>query len=771
LSSYTWICMILNFLQTRTPPILPSLQQQPLIPPKIVGGVNVAFDHSTKPYRSYGAKNTDSLGSLIFQFFRYYAHELDFENVVMSVRLGKVLSKSEKGWNLLQDNRLCVEEPFNTVRNLANTADDTSMRGIHIELRRAFKKLSEGDLEGCCEQYIRPQEEGRSSEIFLPPVPSRPVIPRAPAQTMKAPKNSGKGPRHINGSTRGLGGPRRPSNPQTRGAYLRNPPFQMTSHELQLQQQHQQHVLHDELFRQYQYLQMQEQELRMQLQLQALAQGRIAAGNSYPHIAFPSHPASENGHDDQQSPSMNGNHSTMSAPLRQQRFGYTSPYLSSALPNYGMVTNPSSPLLTSAMPDLRRNSRRTSVTRSSAAASSRAHSQPARSLQSPLLYMQPGHYTVNTMIAPPGDYADGRSSSVSSNAQDYPANYMSNEQAALHYRQSFARRPAEYMGHYIGPSPPIPAYSRSAGISPVPSQVGLAIHNGGLSPGLFPRMSPYSPATGSPPSQPISDAGEDLDATRSRGLSSPLRLGVASRKPVPDHSLVNGSLSGQSDLESLEIDSRDQDIPTALSASASDDLAFDTPSSSDDQSHDQAVTINSRGLDRGTGMDREVTPTGRLENLGSVPAQENRTLMPMSTNGLGLKSPAYPARDPLSPVREDPVPPQVAELRQEAIGAVKPAAQGPAVIRMHLPEIPSYDSLRKMKEATATLSLKTNGVSPPQSQVKTPASTTPTTNPSTWQMQGKKKKLKKAEGGVGSPTINGHTGESAPKKATERKGG
>lgn len=764
--------MILNFLQTRKPPILPSLQQQRRVPPKIIGGVNVAFDHSTKPYRSFGAKNTDSLGSLVFQFFRYYGHELDFENAVMSVRLGEVLSKSEKGWNLLQDNRLCVEEPFNTVRNLGNTADDTSMRGIHIELRRAFKKLSEGDLAGCCEQYIRPQEEGRSSEIFLPPVSSRPVIPKAPAQTMKLPKNTGKGPRHTNGSTRGLGGARRPSHPQTRGVFLRNTPFPMTSHELQMQQQHQQHVLHDELFRQYQYLQMQEQELRMQLQLQALAQGRIAAGHSYPHIAFPSHPASENGHDEHHSPSMNGNHSTMSAPLRQQRFGYSSPYLPSAMPHYGRVTNPSSPLLAAAVPDVRRNSRRTSVTRSSAAASSRAHSQPARSLQSPLLYMQPGHYAVNPMMAPPGDYADGRSSSVSSNAQDNPTSYMSNEQAALQYRQSFARRPAEYMGHYIGPSPPIPAYSRSAGISPVPGQVGLAIHNGGLSPGFFPRMSPYTPAAGSPPSQPMSDSGEDLDPTRSRGLSSPLRLGLSSRKRIPDQSLLTGSVSGQSDLEPLEIESRDQDLPAALSASASEDLAFDTPSSSDDQSHDRVVITNNRGLNRGNGLDMELTPTGSL-SLGPPPARdENRSLMPMSTNGLGLKSPAYATRDPLSPVREDPAPPQVPEPAKEAAGAVRPAGHAPAVIRMHLPEIPTYDSLRKKKEATAALFVKTNGVPTPQSQMKTPTPIAAKLHSNAWQVQGKRMKpFIAAEGRRGSPTVNGHIGESLPEKAAERKGG
>ena len=767
--------MILNFLQTRKPPILPSLQQQQHTPPKIIGGVNVAFDHSTNAYRGFGAKNTDSLGSLIFQFFRYYGHELDFEDSVMSVRLGKVITKSEKGWNLLQDNRLCVEEPFNIGRNLGNTADDTSMRGIHIELRRAFKKVSEGDLEGCCEQYIRPQEEGRPSENFLPPVPSRPVIPRAPAQTMKAPKNSGKGPRYNNGPSRGQhGGPRRPSNPSSRGGFLRNTPFAMTPHELQLQQQHQQHVLHDELFRQYQYLQMQEHELRMQLQLQALAQGRIAASHSYPHIAFPSHPASENGHDDHRSSSMSGNPSTMSAPLRQQRFGYTSPHLPTALPNYGMVTNPSSPLLASALPDMRRDPRRTSVTRSSAAASNRAQSQPARSLQSPLLYMQPGHYAINPVMAAQGDYTDSRISSIPLNTRDNPPSYMPNEQAAMQYRQSFARRPAEYMGHYIGPSPPIPAYSRSAGISPVSSQVGLAIHNGGFSPGFFPRMTSYSPAADSPPSQPISDSGEDLDFTRSRGLSSPLRLGVSSKRQVSNSLAVNGSLSGQSDLEPLETECQDPDLPATLSASASEDLAFDTPSSSDDQSHDQAVTDSRGGLSRGNDVDREGTPTGRFESPKSTPARdENRPSMGTSANGLGLKFHAYAGGDPLSPVHEDPTSPQVPGSAQETAGAAKPVVLSPAIKRMVIPEIPSFDSLQKKKQAPDVLSNKTNGIFIPQiPQFKAPTPAVPAPQQSVWHTQNKKKKPKKAADATGkSPVVNGHASESLPEELAERKGG
>ena len=108
LSSYTWICLVLNFLQTRNPPILPSLQQGPNLAPSNLGGVNVAFDKDLSRYTGYGKANTSSLGDLLFQFFHYYGHELDFEKSVMSVRMGKVIPKTQKAWHLLQDNRLCA---------------------------------------------------------------------------------------------------------------------------------------------------------------------------------------------------------------------------------------------------------------------------------------------------------------------------------------------------------------------------------------------------------------------------------------------------------------------------------------------------------------------------------------------------------------------------------------------------------------------------------------------------------------------------------------
>ncbi|KAI0376206.1 hypothetical protein F5Y04DRAFT_214951 [Hypomontagnella monticulosa] len=180
LSSYTWICMIIAFLQLRQPPVLPALHQRPhqKLPRK--DGEIASFADDIDKLQGFGSKNTSSLGELLFEFFRFYAHEFDYSTSVISVRLGKVITKKEKNWHFALNNQLCVEEPFNIGRNLGNTADDTAFRGLHIELRRAFDLVAEGKLDECCQQYVYPKEEER---IFQkPPQISRPVLVRSASQ-------------------------------------------------------------------------------------------------------------------------------------------------------------------------------------------------------------------------------------------------------------------------------------------------------------------------------------------------------------------------------------------------------------------------------------------------------------------------------------------------------------------------------------------------------------------------------------------------------------
>ncbi|EER36615.1 PAP/25A associated domain family [Histoplasma capsulatum H143] len=84
LSSYTWICLIINFLQTRNPPILPSLQERRAKQPKKADDPGSSFDDDMEKLAGFGQENKSSLGELLFQFFRYYGHEVDYETKVMS---------------------------------------------------------------------------------------------------------------------------------------------------------------------------------------------------------------------------------------------------------------------------------------------------------------------------------------------------------------------------------------------------------------------------------------------------------------------------------------------------------------------------------------------------------------------------------------------------------------------------------------------------------------------------------------------------------------
>ncbi|KAJ3485656.1 hypothetical protein NLG97_g6767 [Lecanicillium saksenae] len=209
LSSYTWICLIIAFLQLRNPAVLPALHQLPYKLPKPDGSFG-DFADNMKKIKGYGNKNKSSEAELLFQFFRFYAHEFDYDKHVLSVRLGRIMTKSDKKWNYALNNQLCVEEPFNTTRNLGNTADEYSFRGLHLELRRAFDLISQGKLPEACEQFVFPKEEER---VWSRPAPQpRPVLLRSSSQSHSGRGGRGnhRGNRHNN-NFRGGGSSRRAS--------------------------------------------------------------------------------------------------------------------------------------------------------------------------------------------------------------------------------------------------------------------------------------------------------------------------------------------------------------------------------------------------------------------------------------------------------------------------------------------------------------------------------------------------------------------------------
>ena len=585
--------MIIHFLQNRNPPILPALQQRPALKKVRVDGLDVSFDDDLDDLRDFGAPNKETPGELLFQFFRYYGHELDYEKNVVSIRLGKLIPKVQKGWHRLQDNRLCVEEPFNTSRNLGNTADDTSVRGIHLELRRAFDLLCEGDLGTCCEQFEHPTED--ASRVFERPVQSRPVQVHAAPHSGRG----GRGPNRGGRNTYNRGGSnsgRRASSASTRGQNSRWGTYGVTPQEMSIQAQHQQYMLHDHLFQQFQILQQQEQELRMQLQQQTMHQPRHLL--LYPHLQFPQ-PNHDGLHDENvRSRAGTVNHPPLTAPIRSNGFGYGSPLLPTmTVPlMQGRSTNPPSPSIASAVPE-RHSFRRTTTTNGLSGGSLRAQSQPARPMSGQLPVPNvPFNSTESQLLNAKSSAQDRRATRSPPREDKEPDSGYFPFPKAAPPSQAFERRPSEYIGYYVGGSPSLQPYSQSAFVSPLLGPSGLAIRNGGMSPYLADNGYDYGSPTPSPPPESFDLSAGLIPATeKSTSLAQNPRTLPTAPSRAAGPLIIDGSQLTDDSLQTTKAPS-DTAMAMSMSTSASDE-AF-TPTTSDATSQDlpDALALDSEHL-------------------------------------------------------------------------------------------------------------------------------------------------------------------------------
>ncbi|KAI4168462.1 MAG: hypothetical protein LQ348_007485 [Seirophora lacunosa] len=467
LSSYTWICMILNFLQTRNPPVLPCLHKRPHQRLPCPDGKLSAFADDLSSLRGFGQKNKETLGELLFHFFRRYAYEIDYEKNVLSVREGQLISKEAKKWHLMQNNRLCVEEPFNTERNLGNTADDISFRGLHIEIRRAFGLIAEAKLSACTEQYQYPAVEEKVWEKPAPKPP--PVLTRSNSQSGRGGKVTtiSRGGRNGNSQVRGPTG-RRASNPTA----SRLPSLQYTSRgphprDNSLQAHLEQLQLHERFLSEYQLLQAQEQQLRI---LQAQAQ------LDHVHIQHQHSMVQQSARDLGRSAAMHP--PPLTAPIRNSPFFYPFPYPPApGDTTHNVHTNPSSPSMRPVQPvqpELRRRVDRSSAAESTSSAS-RSHSQPARTLPLgvPIQTMPVNHMRAAAFQ----HYQQAR--------QQHWLNAMEQAQRNQRYMENHNPRPVisdqsyeeslpkEYVGYYVHDSPPAHPYRDMLPVSQVPTYSDL----------------------------------------------------------------------------------------------------------------------------------------------------------------------------------------------------------------------------------------------------------------------------------------------------------
>ncbi|XP_005387971.1 PREDICTED: terminal uridylyltransferase 7 isoform X2 [Chinchilla lanigera] len=121
LSSYAYTLMVLYFLQQRSPPVIPVLQEMykgEKKPEIFVDGWNIYFfdqiDELPTYWPEYG-KNTESVGQLWLGLLRFYTEEFDFKEHVISIRRKSLLTTFKKQWT---SKYIVIEDPFDLNHNL-----------------------------------------------------------------------------------------------------------------------------------------------------------------------------------------------------------------------------------------------------------------------------------------------------------------------------------------------------------------------------------------------------------------------------------------------------------------------------------------------------------------------------------------------------------------------------------------------------------------------------------------------------------------------------
>jgi hypothetical protein len=465
ISSYTWTCMIISFLQRRVPPILPSLQ-------KIEGKrlkPDSAFADDLEALKGFGDANKESSAHLLFHFFRHYGYEFNYHEHLVSVREGRLVTRKEKGWDYENhwdkeaQKRLCVEEPFTINRNLGNSADEYSWSGVHSEIRRAFDLLADGQqLDKACEQYEFPPEEKREREpMFQKPAPRpAPTLRRSASQSGRSGHEGGGSGRSRKNNNRNQSSQRLGNRRASSGASFSNqrggplggftspPPLGGPGYGVDYLSA--KGNLHDQLFQQYQFLRAQENALQSQLVLHAAQQaqgqrigdltGSPAHRNSYASGA----PSPRYLDPPQTAPLLPGSAGFLySFP---SRYPPASP-MPSARTREGTNTNPSSPSMVAAVPALRRQAHRASVTDGSSG-SIRSQSQPGRSLQYPLpaQHQPPPGYDI-------AQFQNVRQAQLYAQAQAAGMQGMFSPLGPSTGPPIDSAMPKEYMGYLVGQSP------------------------------------------------------------------------------------------------------------------------------------------------------------------------------------------------------------------------------------------------------------------------------------------------------------------------------
>lgn len=548
-----------------------------------------------------------------------------------------MISKEAKKWHLMLNNRLCVEEPFNTERNLGNTADDTSFRGIHLELRRAFDLVKGAKLDECLEEYTFPATEEKIWEKPAPRPP--PVLTRSRSQSQSSRGNRGGygnrgGGRHGSSTQRNSG--RRAS---SAAALNKITAPQIGLHGLpgrdyptrdgHLQAQYEQLQLHHELFNKFQFLQAQEHELRLlQAQTQLHAQIQVQGssnGSSSQH--------QQRSTSDQHQRIPLSNQIPLTAPLRSGQFIHPFQYPQvPGTPQQSLHTQPSSPPMKPVQLDLRR-----SVHRSSAAdntsASHRSHSQPARPLPPPSVagqnappismnnhpFLQYQQHLRQQQIYEALEMVQGRHKSVEMPMHQDPRRLPLDN----NYEEGV---PKEYVGYYVNDSPPQRGYREDQFIQRLPTYQDLHPRVRGV-PHNFNRLRDSSRSPSPSPVMPFRDRSFSIRSASSAPPQPAQPRYERLHPPIPgprNSGLVAVNGNGGSTIPDYSLIAEGSSHATTISEATpgSHDRMYKTPATADIE------TPSGRGPEDGFALD------DTYQYFQPQPMPESSRLVPQTRIGV-----------------------------------------------------------------------------------------------------------------------------------------
>jgi terminal uridylyltransferase len=137
LNSYTFVLMVLDYLQNCDPPVIPSLQdpEDSTLEPTLVveGGRQHNISFLTEV--DWVKKNTLSLGDLCAGFFDYFGRDFDWSTRVVTIRRR---SKERTPNQAASPGEWVIEDPFETWRNMAQQCTDHGRSQMTLAFRHAI---------------------------------------------------------------------------------------------------------------------------------------------------------------------------------------------------------------------------------------------------------------------------------------------------------------------------------------------------------------------------------------------------------------------------------------------------------------------------------------------------------------------------------------------------------------------------------------------------------------------------------------------------------